>query len=163
MKPRFVFGEPRTAAKFDPPTGGTEQNPMLKWLLKSLLIAAVFVPFAMALPVASLWLCRTPDGAQFFFWWGPCSCCFWSLILSVLIGSRFWRGRGAVLAWRAERGGYVRSCMKSTGVMFLALFASYGAEFAYIFLLRSSPTALQFLPAATYAPAAFALWRAARG
>jgi hypothetical protein len=57
----------------------------------------------------------------------------------------------------------VRSCLKSTGVMFLALFASYGAEFAYIFLLRSSPTALQFLPAATYAPAAFALWRAARG
>ena len=136
---------------------------MLKWLLKSLLIAAVFVPFVTALPVASLWLCRTPEGGQFFFWCGPWSACFWSLILSVFVGSRFWRGRGAVLAWRAERGGYVRSCMKSTGVVFSSLFLSYALEFAYIFLLRSSPSALQFLPAATYAPAALALWRAARG
>lgn len=135
---------------------------MLKWLLKSLLIAAVFVSFVTALPVASMWLCRTSEGAQFFFWCGPWSCCFWSLILSVLIGSRFWRGRGAVLAWRAERGGYVRSCMKSTGLMFGSLFLSYGCEFVYIFLLRSSPDARLFLPCATYAPAAFALWRASR-
>ena len=41
---------------------------MLKWLLKSLLILAVFVPFGAALPVAALCLCRTPDGAQFLFW-----------------------------------------------------------------------------------------------
>ena len=54
---------------------------MLKWLLKSLLILAVFVPFATALPVAALWLCRTPDGAEFLFWAGPWSCCFWVLIL----------------------------------------------------------------------------------
>lgn len=139
----------------------------MKWLvqslLKSLLIGAVFVPFATVVPLASFWLCRTPEGAQVVFWAAPWSACFWALILSVLIGSRFWRGRDSVLLWRAERGGYVRSCLKSTGVMFLALFASYGAEFAYIFLMRSSPTALQFLPAATYAPAAFAIWRAARG
>ena len=38
---------------------------MLKWLLKSLLILAVFVPFAAALPLASVSLCRTPDGAQY--------------------------------------------------------------------------------------------------
>lgn len=136
---------------------------LLKALLQSLLIAAVFVPFATALPVVSLWLCRTPWGGQVVFWCGPWSCCFWALVFHVFVGSKFWRGRGAVLLWRAERGGYVRSCMKSTGLMFGSLFLSYGCEFAYIFVLRSSPDARLFLPCATYAPAAFALWRASRG
>lgn len=104
-----------------------------------------------------------PEGGQFFFWCGPWSCCFWALVFHVFVGSKFWRGRGAVLLWRAERGGYVRSCMKSTGLMFGSLFLSYGCEFAYIFLLRSSPEARLFLPFATYAPATFALWRAACG
>ena len=62
---------------------------MLKWLLKSLLIAAVFVPFATALPVASLWRRRTPEGGQFFFWCGPWSACFWSLILIGVCGIAF--------------------------------------------------------------------------
>jgi hypothetical protein len=31
---------------------------MLKWLLKSLLVLAVFVPFAAALPLASVSLCH---------------------------------------------------------------------------------------------------------
>ena len=135
---------------------------MLKWLLKSLLIAAVFVPFATVMPLASLWLCRTPEGAQVVFWAAPWSACFWALVFSVFIGSRFWLGRDQVLAWRAARGGYVRSCLKSTGLMFLALFASYACEFAYIFLMSPSPAAMQFLPAATYAPVAFTFWRAAR-
>jgi hypothetical protein len=73
---------------------------MLKWLLKSLLILAVFVPFATALPVAALWLCRTPDGALFLFWAGPWSCCFWVLIYSQL-GAAPWRqGAEAVRQWR---------------------------------------------------------------
>ena len=46
---------------------------MLKWLLKSVLILAVFVPFAASLPLCSVALSRTPDGAQFFFWAGPWS------------------------------------------------------------------------------------------
>ena len=46
---------------------------MLKWLLKSLLIAAVFVPFATVMPLACLWLCRTPEGAQVVFWAAPWS------------------------------------------------------------------------------------------
>jgi hypothetical protein len=134
---------------------------MLRWLLKSLLILAVFVPIATALPVASVWLCWTPWGGQILFWIGPWSCCFWALILSVLVGSRFWRGRGAVLVWRAERGGYIRSCFKSTWLMFLALFASYACEFAYILLVPPSPAALRLLPLATYAPAGIAaLWGA---
>ena len=136
---------------------------MLKWLLKSLLIAAVFVSFATVMPLASLWLCRTPEGAQVVLWAAPWSACFWALFFSVFIGSRFWLGRDQVLAWRAARGGYVRSCLKSTGLMFLALFASYACEGAYIYFLPPTPIAMQFLPAATYAPAVFALWRAARG
>lgn len=136
---------------------------LVKSLLKSLLIAAVFIPFATIMPLASLWLCRTPEGAQVVFWAAPWSACFWALVFSVFIGSRFWLGRGQVLAWRAARGGYVRSSLKSTGLMFLALFASYACEFAYIFLMPPSPAAMQFLPAATYVPAVFALWGAVRG
>ena len=132
---------------------------MLKWLLKSLLIAAVFVPFAMALPVASLWLCWTPEGAQVVFWVGPWSCAFWTLLASALIGSRFWRGSGAVKAWRAARGGYVRSVGKSTAWMFFGLLASYAAELAVVLLLRASPPARTLFPLATYSPAIFAaLW-----
>ena len=77
---------------------------MLKWLLKSLLILAVFVPFATALPVAALWLCRTPDGAQFLFWTGPWSCCFWVLIYSQLSAAPWRQGRGRrVSVARGER------------------------------------------------------------
>ena len=65
---------------------------MLKWLLKSLLILAVFVPFAAALPLASVSLCRTPDGAQFLFWTGPWSCCFWVLIYSQLSAAPWRQG-----------------------------------------------------------------------
>ena len=135
---------------------------ILSHLLKLAVITIIFVPVATALPVAAIWLCRSPEGGLLFFWTAPWSCCFWALVFHVFVGSKFWRGWGAVLAWRAERGGYVRSCMNSTGVMFGSLLISYGCEFAYIFLVPPSPAARQFLPAATYAPAAFALWRASR-
>ena len=108
---------------------------MLKWLLKSLLILAVFVPFATALPVAALWLCRTPDGAQFLFWTGPWSCCFWVLLYTSII---------------------------ATGWMFGALFASYLAEFLFIFIARSD--ARPWLPAATFSPLGLAwCWRRVHG
>ena len=136
---------------------------MLKWLLKSLLIAVVFVPFATVLPVAALWLCRTPEGAQIVFWVGPWSCAFWTLLASVLIGSRFWRGSGAVKAWRAARGGYVRSAGKSTAWMFFGLLASYLAEFAVVLLLPASPLARTLFPLATYGPAIFAALWCSRG
>jgi hypothetical protein len=136
---------------------------MLKSLLKFLLILVIFVPFAMVMPLASFWLCRTPEGAQVVFWAAPWSACFWALIAHVFVGSRFWRGRESVLAWRSERGGYLRSSIRSTMVMFGALFASYALELAVVLLLPPSDIARQLFPAVTYAPAAFVLWRAARG
>jgi hypothetical protein len=136
---------------------------LVKSLLKSLLIGAVFVPFATVMPLASLWLCRTPVGAQVVFWAGPWSACFWALVIHVFVGSKFWRGRNAVLAWRAERGGYLRSCGKSTMVMFGALFASYGLEFAAVLSLPPSATARQLFPLITYTPVAFTFWSAVRG
>lgn len=136
---------------------------MLKWLLKSLLIAAVFVPIATALPVASLWLCRTQGGAQVVFWAGPWSCAVWTLLASVLIGSRFWRGSGAIKAWRAARGGYVRSVGKSTAWMFFGLLASYAAQFAVVLLLPATPLARTLFPLATYSPAIFAVLWCSRG
>ena len=51
---------------------------MLKWLLKSLLVLAVFVPFATAPGLSRLRSCAgTPDGAMAVFLLGPWSCCFW--------------------------------------------------------------------------------------
>src|SRR5579864_5973544 len=117
-------------------TGGS----MLKWLLKSLLILVVFVPFATALPVAALWLCRTPDGAQFLFWTGPWSCCFWVLLYSQLSACKFWLGADHVRQWRADHGGLLHTSIRATGWMFGSLLASYVAEFTMLFLFRPSPS-----------------------
>lgn len=135
----------------------------MKWLLQSLLIAVIFIPSAAFLPVASFYLCRSSMGGQIVFWAGPWSAAFWALIFHVMVGSKFWRGRYAVLAWRESRGGYVRSISKSTMVMFGALFASYALELSVVFLLPRSALLCHIFPLFTYAPVAFTLWRAARG
>ncbi len=140
---------------------------MFKWLLKfvlqRLLILILLVIASATLPFAAFWLVRDPVGGLVFFWAAPWTCAVWTLLASVLIGSRFWRGGGAVKAWRAARGGCLRSHLKSTAVMFLALFASYACEFAVILLLPRSPTSLRLLVLAAYAPAGIAaLWSAFR-
>ena len=108
---------------------------MLKWFLKSLFILIALVVASATLPFASFWLCRDPVGGQVFFWAAPWTCAVWTVLVSVLVGSRFWLGREHVLAWRAGRGGYLISGLKSTALMFLALLASYLFEFAVILLL----------------------------
>jgi hypothetical protein len=133
---------------------------MLKWLLKSLLILAIFVPFATSLLVAALWLCRTPDGAQFLFWAGPWSCCFWVLIYSQLSAAPWRQGRDAVHRWREANGGLLHTSILATCWMFLGLFASYAAEFLMIFLVRPSASGRALLPFFTYSPLCFAwCWR----
>jgi hypothetical protein len=133
---------------------------MLKWLLKSLLILAVFVPFAAALPLASVSLCRTPDGAQFLFWTGPWSCCFWVLIYSQLSAAPWRQGAEAVRQWRHDHGGLLVTSAKATVWMFGALFFSYLAEFVLLFAGRGAAFSRAWLPAATYSPLGFAwLWR----
>jgi len=141
---------------------------MFKWLLKfvlqRLLILILLVVASATLPLASFWLVRDPVGGQLFFWAAPWTCAVWAVLVSVLIGSRFWLGREYVLAWRAARGGFVMSILKSTALMFLALLASYFFEFAVILLLPRSPTSLRLLPLAAYAPAGIAaLWSASGG
>jgi hypothetical protein len=136
---------------------------MLKWLLKSLLVLAVFVPFATALPVAALWLCRTPNGAQLLFWLGPWSCCFWVLIYSTLSTAPWRQGADAVREWREAHGGLLITSMWATAWMFAALFFSYLAEFLLVFLARSGSFGRMWLPAATYSPLAFCwVWRHCR-
>ena len=56
------------------------------------------------------------------------------------------------------------SSVKSTALMFFALFASYACEFAVILLLPRSPTSLRLLPIAAYAPVGIAaLWSVSGG
>jgi hypothetical protein len=141
---------------------------MVKWLLsfllQRLLILLVLVVASAILPLASFWLVRDPLGGQLFFWLSPWTCAVWAVIVSVLIGSRFWLGREYVLAWRAARGGYVMSSLKSTALMFLVLLASYAFEFAVILLLPRSLTSLRLLVLAAYAPAGIAaLWSVSGG
>jgi len=137
---------------------------MLKGLLKSLLILAVFVPFATALPLAAIWLCRTPDGAQFLFWAGPWSCCFWVLLYSQLSASKFWLGAEHVREWRGANGGLLVTSAKATVWMFGALFFSYLAEFLMLFLVRPSASGRALLPIFTYSPLCFAwCWRRLHG
>jgi hypothetical protein len=134
---------------------------LLRSLLKDLLILIALVVASAILPFASFWLVCDPVGGQLFFWLSPWTCAVWTALVSVLVGSRFWLGREHVLAWRAARGGYLMSSLKSTALMFLALLASYAFEFAVILLLPRSPTSLRLLPIAAYAPAGItALWSA---
>ena len=99
-----------------------------------------------------------------FFWAAPWTCAVWAVLISVLIGSRFWLDRDYVLAWRAARGGYLISSLKSTALMFLALLASYAFEFGVILLLARSSTSLRLLVLAANAPAGItALWSASHG
>jgi hypothetical protein len=136
---------------------------MLKWLLKSLLVVAIFVPVATCLPLAALSLCRTPDGAMAVFWLGPWSCCFWVLIYSQLSAAPWRQGAEAVREWREAHGGLLVTSMWATAWMFAALFFSYLAEFLLVFLARSGSFDRMWLPAATYSPLLFAwLWRRVR-
>jgi hypothetical protein len=137
--------------------------PVLRFLFRSLLILAVFVPFAAALPLAAVALSRTPDGAMALFWLGPWSCCFWVLIYSQLSSAPWRRGAEAVREWREAHGGLLVTSMWATAWMFAALFFSYLAEFLLVFLARSGSFGRMWLPAATYSPLLFAwLWRRVR-
>jgi hypothetical protein len=136
---------------------------MLKWLLKSLLILIGLVVASAILPFASFWLCRDPIGGQIVYWAGPFTAAVLTLFASVLIGSRFWLGRAHVLAWRAARGGYFRSVIRSTLWMFFGLFGSFACELAAVLLLPPSPTACHLFPVFTYAPVALAAIWCSRG
>jgi hypothetical protein len=124
---------------------------LIKGLLKSLIILIAFVPVATCLPLAALSLCRTPDGAEFLFWVGPWSCCFWVLIYSQLSNVPWRQGADAVRQRRQEQGGLLVASAKATCWMFFGLLASYGAEGTLLFLTRS----FAWLPAATFSPLAF--------
>jgi hypothetical protein len=137
---------------------------MLKWLLKSLLVLVVFVPFAAALPLASVSLCRTPGGAEFLFWTGPWSCCVLVLIYSQLSACKFLLGAEHVRQWREVNDGLLHTSVIACGWTFGALICSYVAEFTMLFLFRPSPSARTLLPVFTYSPVAFAwIWRHTRG
>lgn len=133
---------------------------MLKWLLKSLLILAVFVPLAAVLPLCSVALSGTPEGAQALFWAGPWSAAFWTLIYSQLSAAPWRQGAEAVRQWRHDHGGLLVTSAKATVWMFGALFFSYLAEFVLLFAGRGAAFSRAWLPAATYSPLGLAwLWR----
>jgi hypothetical protein len=137
---------------------------LIRSLLKSLLILAVFVPFATALPLAALWLCRTPDGAMAVFWLGPWSCCFWVLIYSQLSAAPWRQGADAVRQWREAHGGLLVTSVKATVWMFGGLFLSYAAEAFLLFARRGAAFNRIWLPAATYSPLALVwAWRKLHG
>jgi hypothetical protein len=137
---------------------------MVKWLLKSVLILIGLVVVSCILPVASIWLVRDPFGAQIVFWVSPWAVAFWSLIAYVLVGSRFWRGKGSVEEWKLRHGSFLWRHAKTTAWMFASLAFSYGLEIAYVFATPPSPLARSLFPISTYLPLAFTIiWSAIRG
>lgn len=102
-------------------------------------------------------LCRTPDGAQLFFWCAPWSVAFWTLVYSQLSASEFWLGAEHVRRWREAHGGLLHTSMWATAWMFFGLIFSYGAEFALIFLDRSPGSGRELLPLFAYSPV-FICW-----
>ena len=137
---------------------------LLRAILEHLVILIVLIIVSCTLPFATYWLVRDPIGAQVVFWVSPWVVAFWSVILYVLVGSRFWRGKLSVEEWKDRHGCYLWRTAKSTMWMFAALGCSYAAEFAVILFARPSPTAMHLFPIATYSPLAFTIaWSAARG
>ena len=137
---------------------------LLRAILKHLLILIVLIVVSCTLPFASVWLVSDPVGAQVCFWAGPWVCCCWSLIAYVLVGSRFWRGKLSVEEYNDRHGSYLWRSAKNTMWMFAALAFSYAAEFAVVFFVPLSATAMHLFPLATYSPIAFTvIWSAARG
>lgn len=134
--------------------------PLLRSLIRSIIILAVFVPFAASLPLAAVSLCRTPEGAQCLFWLGPFSAGFYCLIYSQLSSAPWRRGAEAVRRWRAANGGMACTVGRATAWLFGGILFSYAAEAGFLFLARSAA----WLPVATYSPLAFAwLWRRVHG
>jgi hypothetical protein len=133
-------------------------------LLQRLLILIALVVLSFILPVASFWLVRDPVGALVVFWASPWVVAFWSVITYVLVGSRFWRGRGSVEEWKLRHGSFLWRHAKTTAWMFASLAFAYGTEFAVVLLVPPSATAMRLFPLATYLPLAFTiLWSAIRG
>ena len=137
---------------------------LLKALLQRLLILMTLVVVSFILPVVSLWLVRDPIGAQVVFWASPWVVAFWSVVAYVLVGSRFWRGKGSVEEWKLRHGSFLWRHAKTTAWMFASLAFSYGLEFAYVFAIPPSPLARSIFPISTYMPLAFTiLWSAING
>ena len=137
---------------------------LIRGLFRSLLIAAALVPFSLGLPFAAVWLCRTPEGAEFLFWTGPLSAGFLCAVCSALCGSPWRRGAEAVRQWRDARGGLLAANLRATFWMFLGIAGSFAAEFAMLFSIRPSPSGRALLPVFTYSPVALCwVWRHARG
>src|ERR1700674_5399535 len=105
---------------------------LLKALLQRLLIVITLVLLSFILPRLSFWLVRDRIGAQVVFSasrWGVAA---WSVAAYVLVGSRFWRGKGSVEEWKLRHGSFLWRHAKSTAWMFASLAFSYGLEFAYV-------------------------------
>ena len=137
---------------------------LLRAIFERLLILVALVVASLTLPVVTIWLVRDPIGAQVVFWVSPWVVAFWSVIAYVLVGSRFWRGKLSVEEYNDRHGSYLWRSAKNTMWMFAALAFSYAAEFAIVFFVPPSETAMHLFPLATYSPLAFTvLWSAARG
>lgn len=136
---------------------------LLRHLLVDFLILVALLTASAILPILAFPLCGDPMGGQLVFWLGPWTCAVWVLFIVQLGGSRFWRGKAHVLAWREAHGGLLRTSIRGTLWMFGALFLSYAAELFVVFFIPRSPVTVQFFPLSTYSPLFLALWRAYRG
>jgi hypothetical protein len=137
---------------------------LFRAILEHLLILIVLIVVSCTLPIATIWLVRDPIGAQIVFWVSPWVVAFWSVISYVLIGSRFWRGKLSVEEYNDRHGSYLWRSAKNTLWLFATLAFSYAAEFAVVFFVPPSATAMHLFPLAAYSPLAFTvLWSAARG
>jgi hypothetical protein len=136
---------------------------LLSHLLADFVILVVLLAASAILPFGSFWLCRSESGGQIVFWVGPWTCAVWVLLVSQLVGSRFWLGAAHVRAWRTAHGGYLTTSLKATAWMFFGLIASYACELGIIFLLPPSWLAMRLFPLSTYAPVLLALAWCSRG
>ncbi len=135
---------------------------LLKWLLEDLLILLVLLTASLTLPIAGFWMCRSSLGGTVFFMVAPFTTGVWCLLIVQLGGSRFWRGRAQVRAWREAHGGYVHTIGRGCAWLFGGICLSYAAGGLAVWL-SPTPTVLHLFPCISYSPLILAFWRAYRG
>jgi hypothetical protein len=146
---------------------------ILRFLIRMLVLNIVLLPLMVLGPlfyvIPFFCIAANPQHnfsglAQLYFWLGPLSAAFYTLISCHWPTVRRAQREGRLENWRESEGGIVCTITKAFAYMVLGLFGSFFAETGFIFLYpipKASPWGITLwftlLPGVTFAPV-IVLW-----
>jgi hypothetical protein len=141
---------------------------ILRFFIRMLMLNIVLVPIMVLGPllyvIPFFCIVANLEGnfsglAQLYFWLGPLSCAFWTLLSCHWPTVRRAQREGRLATWRESEGGIVCTVTKAALYMFAGLFGSFFTEIMFLGVFRFRPgnpygEMLWFtiLPFATFAP-----------